>query len=59
MSLRKTVAVAVVFTESSCKSYDCKWLYSQTPPSLRATSPNLGEEPDYSAHENINDKLTC
>ncbi len=28
------------------------WVYSQTPPSLRATSPNLGEEPVYSADFN-------
>ncbi len=33
-------------------------LFSQTPPSLRATSPNLGEEPSMIADVNPASKVT-
>ncbi len=33
-------------------------VYSQTPPSLRATSPNLGEEPSMIADVNPASKVT-
>ncbi len=32
-------------------------MYSQTPPSLRATSPNLGEELSYLARWKANSRL--
>ncbi len=65
--VKSVVSFAGGFAEYFHKYYGCKqlysqtplvilivafWMYSQTPPSLRATSPNLGEEPGYSADVN-------
>ncbi len=54
---KNNLGFAVVFTDDFCGFDGCKWLFSQTPPSLRATAPNLGEEFSYLARWKANNKL--
>ncbi len=48
-----TFVILLVYTQTPpAYTFVILLVYTQTPPSLRATSPNLGEEPGYSADVN-------